>query len=485
MLRNIIILQFLLQPFVLFAQHDKFIDSVLDNKIIQLPYYKQSLTGNKSIFFRMNFGKPEILDTTGVSALYNAEILSVDLVFTDYPSSQTLKPLNKKRFQNLILLSPNIIQQKQIQWQIIRQMDGKDKESAEKLLHGIIVNYRDKPTEIFHQQEITLIKQFEKTITPTVETSKPAVPIAPAPRKKINYWSVIHNGRIIQPRYYMNKPIKDIYTNKIVINTDEELIHVSTKTINNIGILTHEEQDRFRNTDSIYLLVTKTPATKTITKETEGTVAAKKPLKDSSLIKILLRNKWDKPLVVADVTLSMSPYTLQLLNWLSLPEQKNIIQYFTCFNDGNDMPTEKKILGQTGGVYGTSFTNIKAVSNLVETTMEKGSGGDTPENICEAIIKSLAMYNNCNEVVLMADNWAPVRDIALVKQINKPVKIIICGGTIGTHVDYITIAMQTNGSLHFENDDITNLQDLKQGKEITIRNINYKLNENGNVIAVK
>lgn len=484
MLHKIIILQFLLQPLLLFAQHDKFLDSVLDNKIIQLPYYKQSVTGNKSIFLKMNFGRPEILDTTGVTALYNAEILSVDLVFTDYPSSQTLKPLNKKRFQNLIQLSPNIILQKQTQWQIIRQMDGKDKISAEKLLHGIVVNYRDKPSEIFHQQEIILIKQFEKTI-PIVTTPKPVTPIAATPKKKINYWSIIHESKIIQPRYYMNKPIKDIYNTKININTDEELIHVSTKTIKNIGIFTNEEQQRFKNTDSVYLLVAKTSETKTIPKETEGTVPVKEPLKDSSLIKVLLRNKWNKPLVVADVTLSMSPFTLQLLNWLSLPQQKNVIQYFTCFNDGNDMPTEKKVLGQTGGVYGAMFTNIKDISNLVETTMEKGSGGDTPENVCEAIIKSLAMYNNCNEVVLMADNWAPVRDIALVKQINKPVKIIICGGTLGTHIDYITIALQSNGSLHFEDSDITNLQDLKVGKEITIRGINYKLNDAGNIIIAK
>jgi len=225
--------------------------------------------------------------------------------------------------------------------------------------------------------------------------------------------------------------------------------------------------------------------TKTITTTTEGVNLKTEPLKDSSLIIPLLRNKWDKPLVVADVTLSMSPYIVQLLHWLGKPEQKNIIQYFTCFNDGDDIANEKKTAGQTGGIYGSSFTNIKALTQLVASTMEKGSGGDTPENVCEAIIKSLAMHNDCKEVIVMADNWAPVRDIELVKQIHKPVRIIICGGTTGTHVDYITIALQTNGSLHFEDDDILNLQDLKAGKEVLIRGVHYKLNEAGSVIAVR
>jgi len=244
MLQKHFILPLLLLPTLLTAQHDKLLDSVLDNKIIQLPFYKQSVTGNKSMLFKMNFGKPEILDTTGVSALYNAEILSVDLVFTDYPSTQTLKPLNKKRFQNLIQLCPNIIYQQQVQWQIIRQMDGKDKPTAEKLLHGIVVNYRDKPTAAFHQKEIEVIKQFEQSI-PVVEEPKPVVAaVPPAPRKKINYWSVIHGGQITQPRYYANKPLKEISNKPIAVTTDEELIHTATKTVKNFGILTNEEQQR-------------------------------------------------------------------------------------------------------------------------------------------------------------------------------------------------------------------------------------------------
>jgi hypothetical protein len=485
MLHKLFILPFFILPTLLSAQHDRMLDSVLDNKIIQLPFYKQSTVGNKSIFLKMNFGRPEILDTTGVSALYNAEILSVDLVFTDYPSTQTLKPLNKKRFQNLIQLCPNIVQQKQAQWQIIRQMDGRDKATAEKLLHGIVVNYRDKPAEAFHQKEIAEIKQFEKLIT-VVEPSKPAAIAEPAPKKKVNYWSVIHGGQITQPRYYANKPLKEVSNKPIVVGTDEELIHTSTKTVKNFGLLTNDEQQRFGNTDSVYLLVGKPIDSKTTTaKEIENYVVAKEPLKDSSLIKPLLRSKWDKPLVVADVTLSMSPYIVQLLNWLGKPEQKNVIQYFACFNDGDDMENEKKKTGQTGGIYGSAFTNIKAITQLVESTMEKGSGGDTPENVCEAIIKSLAMHNDCNEVILMADNWAAARDIELVKQIHKPVRVIICGGSTGTHVDYINIALQTNGSLHFEDNDVTNLQNLKAGKEVTIRGVNYKLNEAGNVVAVR
>jgi len=85
-------------------------------------------------------------------------------------------------------------------------------------------------------------------------------------------------------------------------------------------------------------------------------------------------------------------------------------------------------------------------------------------------------------VVLMADNWAPARDITLVKQIKKPVKIVVCGGTVGVQPDYVTIALETGGGLYFPDGSVIDFTALKQGKEITIRGLNYKLDEAGKVM---
>ena len=186
-----------------------------------------------------------------------------------------------------------------------------------------------------------------------------------------------------------------------------------------------------------------------------------------------------------DVTLSMAPFSAATLSWLSDSANQRNIKYVTCFNDGDDMKDELKQMGSTGGIYGETFKNPLRVSKLIETTMDKGSGGDTPENVCEAIISSIEKCSECSDVILIADNWAGVRDIELVNKINKPVNIIICGGTTGVHPDYVTIASATNGSLHFGNEDVPELPLLKQGKTIIIRGIAFQLNEQNRAIAVR
>jgi hypothetical protein len=49
----------------------------------------------------MAFGQSNFVDTNGVSHLQNADILSVDLIFTDYPASNNLFALNAARFISL------------------------------------------------------------------------------------------------------------------------------------------------------------------------------------------------------------------------------------------------------------------------------------------------------------------------------------------------------------------------------------------------
>jgi hypothetical protein len=475
----------ILFPCFLFAQKDWFVDSILKNNIILLSTYHQSKIGNESIFFKMNFGQPEILDTTGIYQLKNAEIFSVDLVFTDYPSNNSLKELNAKRIKNLQKLLPFITSKKNIDWQIVRQMDGKDKATAETLLHGFIINYRRAYTKEAHEKEIKFINEYSKLLPQPEESLKKVE--TPLPPKKIRYWDVIYGDAGTAPvRYIGNRPVKEVSEKRIPVDEGEIIVGLHKSDPYCKKYLTPIEKKRFIRIDTIYFVLL--PPEKKETKKAEEIIPAiisKPRLSDSTIEKSLGRNSYKKVLLIMDVTMSMAPFSAATLSWLSDSANQLNIKYVTCFNDGNDMRDELKKTGITGGIYGEVYKNPLRISKLIETTMDKGSGGDTPENVCEAIINSIEQCGDCNDVVLIADNWAGARDIELVNKISKPVNIIICGGTTGVHPDYVTIASTTNGSLHFDNEDVKDLPLLKQGKTIIIRGIAFKLNEQGRAIAVR
>ncbi|MBN8838235.1 MAG: hypothetical protein J0I09_13315 [Sphingobacteriia bacterium] len=461
------------------SQNNRFIDSLLDNRLVLLHQYKQPLVGNKSIFLKMDFGKPYFTDTTGLCRLTGKEILSVDLLFTDYPSSQDLKPLNKSRLHNLMTVCPYLLHYPKAQWNIIRQLDGKDQESASKLLHGFVINYREPVSMIQREEELNLIKTFDAFVV--ASGNKPASNQQP---KKVNNWSVIHGDKMEAPRFYKGLPIKAISNKPINKSGDtDSLLRLSTLYLENMAVLNRQEHLQYSGkTDSVYVLVANVQRAKQAGVPANAIMNDFR-LPDSSLWYSLERLRYRKILIVADVTLSMAQYTVQLLNWLQKSPYNKEVKMITCFNDGDDMPNDKKVLNATGGIYGAYFTNTHEAAMLIENTMLKGSGGDTPENVCEALIRSIEMCSDCNEVILIADNWAAVRDITLLNQIHKPVHIFICGGATGTHIDYINIAYQTKGSLHFEKEDIIDLSALQMG--MLIRGIAYKVGPAGQVAPMK
>ena len=59
----------------------------------------------------------------------------------------------------------------------------------------------------------------------------------------------------------------------------------------------------------------------------------------------------------------------------------------TLFNDGNNKTTEKKTIGRTGGIYTGKANDPDELIELFTKVMQKGGGGDGPENDIEAILK--------------------------------------------------------------------------------------------------
>ena len=204
----------------------------------------------------------------------------------------------------------------------------------------------------------------------------------------------------------------------------------------------------------------------------------KKILVDTSVIHILNRNKnkWKNMVVVTDLTGSMSPYASQVILWLKLSSLGNKVSSVTFFNDG-DMKHLKPI-GETGGIYMKRTTDYDEIRELALMTVRAGNGGDGPENDCEALIATQKFSPSAKELILIADNMAPIKDKELIDQIIKPVRVVLCGTAYGINVEYLNLARDTGGSVHTMEKDLTHLMEMEEGKKFSLNNITFKIVDN-------
>ena len=109
--------------------------------------------------------------------------------------------------------------------------------------------------------------------------------------------------------------------------------------------------------------------------------------------------------------------------------------------------------------------------------MKNGWGGDIQENNIEAILYAIKQNPDLKEIILIADNWAPMRDYCLMSQIKIPVHVIICVKQEGMPIntEYMDLARHTKGSLHTMEEDIEKLTEIAEGKSIEIDGFEYKV----------
>jgi hypothetical protein len=108
--------------------------------------------------------------------------------------------------------------------------------------------------------------------------------------------------------------------------------------------------------------------------------------------------------------------------------------------------------------------------------MEKGTGGDFPENVVEALLTAERQFSKAECTMLIADNWAAIRDKELMYQLKKPVIVILCGvRNNDVNLDYLNLALKTKGSLHLIEQDIKNLATMKEGETLIIGRKSYTI----------
>ncbi|WP_317897541.1 hypothetical protein [Aurantibacillus circumpalustris] len=211
-------------------------------------------------------------------------------------------------------------------------------------------------------------------------------------------------------------------------------------------------------------------------KDLENYSNGKYKFQDEVFLKVLKRNvKWKNKLIVCDITGSMYPYIGQVLLWYKLNYADEKTTQLCFFNDGDSKSEDQKTIGNTGGIYYCDKCEEDSLTDVMVRAMVGGCGGDAPENDLEALIKASNKMKDFKELILVADNNSDVKDIALLKELKIPVRVIVCGSNNRVASDYLEIAYKTKGSVHTIEEDIETVSAMKEGSEIKIGGRKYKL----------
>jgi len=194
---------------------------------------------------------------------------------------------------------------------------------------------------------------------------------------------------------------------------------------------------------------------------------------------VFSRNKeWKDKLIIVDVTGSMTPYIAQYLLWLKLTFNEKEKQNYVFFNDGNGFKRRVKRIGSTGGMYytGNNLGYQHIINTISKAIINGNCNYEVLENDIEAVLGGINKYPDSKNIVLIADNNAPPRDIALIKKLKVPVKVILCGtNNQPINKDYLDLAYQTKGSIHTIEDDFKNIFEQKEGSVFEFFGTRYKI----------
>lgn len=433
------------------------------------------------VIVQMPFGYSNILNVFGDTVgLKTAGDIFIDVACTDYPINASLTVLNKSRVASFLKHFPFIDRSQLAQVNFFQQTDGAEREKAMTMFHGLIIKFRPKQSVENAKVEVVKLEDIVKTgaIVPTVKlvtvvkkTDDKGTELeklyGKRPRKLQDgvWYILVGRGGITSSDNDM--PKKQPLDSFVTREPKDALAE---------GLISKEEYKEFKRSSSINIYYTRWFKLDSVIPKRTATVIEKpmyitktNKLPDTSILKILDRNKWEKTTIVGDATGSMFTYTAQLLLWVKTNPIGNLSKNFVFFNDGDNTPDKDKKLGNTGGVYYKSCNNYNEVENLLKSTMLKGGGGDYPENNIEALLQAEKAFPETEYQVMIADNWAAIKDKVLWQHLTKPVRVVLCGATeFNVNIDYLNLARKTNGSVHLMESDLYNLSGLKEGEILKI-----------------
>lgn len=428
--------------------------------ITKIPVYRYNSTD--AVRIPMSFAKAETDSNIrrSINAIRTSIVHRIDLVYTKYKLNDSFdqKKLNYQRLKKLYSVLPELFDNSTIDWYIIEQQDCPDENSSKVLYHGFVfylTPYSDVVKKYYINDSIKDImgaSSEEDFITKAIERGTDRVDTKYIPYRK----------KVVKRKIYDTTYTGKYYPNSFVLYK----AGVKFKTPGK------KEREAEYDVKTRYVKDTiLVPNDYYVEKFNFGRAG----LRDSSLAVILGRNSsWANVAIVEDVTASMYTFTTQMFVWRRMQADRSKINKFVFFNDGDQHPDGPA--GKTGGIYTIESDSISLVEKMAFLAMQKGSGGQIPEADIEAILKAQEQFKTVTDIILIADNFAPVRDMQLLYRVKKPVHVIVCGVTNRKVLyDYIQIAQYTNGSIHTSEMDYNNLGDKLNKGVVEIGKLRYMM----------
>jgi hypothetical protein len=209
----------------------------------------------------------------------------------------------------------------------------------------------------------------------------------------------------------------------------------------------------------------------------QAVVDGKKPLDDSTLVKVFDRQKtWKDMLVVCDVTGSMSPYTAQILFWIKSNQKMKTFKQIVFFNDDEEKSTNQATKEDPTGMW--TIETSKA-DKVIDVAIEAMNKGNHIENNLEAVCYAIKKYpENKKNIVMIADNWEDPCDMKLIEFLKSQgvvLHIVVCGVTDRLNTLYLDLAYATGGSVHTMEEDLTNIATIGEGKSFKLAGMKFKM----------
>ncbi|HEY1038027.1 MAG TPA: leucine-rich repeat domain-containing protein, partial [Bacteroidia bacterium] len=398
--------------------------------------YKQD-PSLKCVYLENGFRTPKFVNENDWLLIKDTvEAYRIDIVYSKYPLHngmyEEIYPLLLNRIKTTIEMDPEL-NDEHYEWNKVLQTHCTSDKQVNTLYHGVVIWYRlnkkqelnadtlheEEPVEIV-KEEIPFEQDHYKNMVESVDHIKKSGALPDSLKLALE-------GRPVQEQSAI---IKEFLEEKLKNSKDIDLSKATKEEKNKYKKQVDEFMSRYQGSEKV--------------------------VED-----VLNRHpEWKNVIVVNDWTGSMYGYGAQVLKWHLLNFEKSGITSITLFNDGDSKTTDKKRVGETGGIYSEEADNVPQLIDLFNISMLKGTGGDGPENDIEGILKAQEMYPDHAGIILIADNNACVRDIELADRIGEPVKIILCGykEKYGVNPDYVYLAKKTGGGIYTIEQDIEDIQ---------------------------
>ncbi len=443
-----------------------------------LPRYElpSLLPGVRTVQIPVHFDRAQLLKEVPPETA-SGIIQRIDLVYTLNPTNPRFdqERLNRQRFTNLLHAFPQA-NNPLIEWHLVAQSGAKNTSEAQALFHGFTIYFRMEPTAESMKTEMDYLDECLGLKAPLSFTMrKESEPDGIADVRALKESSVEKRAVLFKadPEFFvlrkadLETPCYTMQTGKRTLSEANfkkledsimrlpGITHLSwTTQTNKTGKNKYTYAYYLRNADCSDFL----PVSFSWFQSADA---------DAVRETFLRHPDWQKTLVVMDVTGSMSPYIGKTMAWVKATQDSSQVFAFVYFNDGDMKSTADKVDGNVGGVYSVRNTDFNAVYGQLKETMRRGGGGDAPENNVEAMLKGSAQFPDCEEIVMVADNWASPRDLEFVFKLERPVHIIVCGSSGGVNIDYIQLAYETGGSVHTIEEDLE-LRNIEPGRQFRI-----------------